>query len=142
MTDEHHDLAPELDDLSVAYARLRTDLASVRAALEQAQRAVEAERAARRNAEADNEKLRWALEGTTRMMAEWSDNNARGLRWMRNIVAANQKVLFSPHPGAQLAAELNAARAVVWAAREADFTTVALGLALRNYDQVVKAREE
>ena len=48
-----------------------------------------------------------------------------------------------PHPGAALLVELAAARAVVWAANEAEFTTVALGLALKAYDEAVdKARAE
>lgn len=45
--------------------------------------------------EADVARLRWALDGTTRMMQERSNNQSRGATWMREIVAANQEVLAS-----------------------------------------------
>jgi hypothetical protein len=43
--------------------------------------------------EAEAGALRHALEGTTRMMAERSNNNSRAFQWMRDIVVANQQAL-------------------------------------------------
>lgn len=93
-------------------ARLRAELAGVRDELAQRDRALVAAHRAIEIAQMDHEKLRWALDGTTRMMAERSDNNSRGMRWMRDIVAANQEVLTTDHPGAALLSELDAARAL------------------------------
>lgn len=108
------------DSQEAEIARLRTAARDLRDLLAQQRRATEAEAAARAMAEADNEKLRWALDGTTRMLSERSDNNSRGMRWMRALVEANQRVLATPHPGAALLIELDAARAVVAAMRQID----------------------
>lgn len=51
-------------------------------------------------AEADAAALRHALEGTTRMLADRSNNNSRAWIWARHVIEANQRVLSQEHPAA------------------------------------------
>lgn len=94
--------------------------------------------------EADAMALRRALNGTTRMLAERSDNHSRAWIWARNVVDANQRVLTN-HPGAALLVELDAARAVVaqvrWAV-ENHYAPPPMYDALALYDEATKARGE
>jgi len=105
-----HDLAPELDELDIAYAHLQAEAAELRAQLTQANNATEDERAARRVAEADNA----ALIAVSR---DWETMNAasfaRHYGEYDNIWSA---VRAQFHPGRALLTELDAARAVVTAA--------------------------
>lgn len=43
--------------------------------------------------QAECAELRWALEGTTRMLEERSSNQSRFSTWMREVVVANREVL-------------------------------------------------
>lgn len=111
-----HPLCEQLETTDASLARLRADLEITRDVLAQTHRALVAERAARVRAEGDAAKMRWALDGMTRIIEDRCSNNPRGAQWMRNVIDANQQVLMD-HPGAPLLAELDAARKVVEAAR-------------------------
>lgn len=132
-------------------ARLQTDLAGLRASLAQAQRATEAERAARGQAEAD---AAWWHATVANYVTSATVEDRALLR------ATLAEATTYPHPGAALLAELTAARAVVAVARReqkiaaalwtrpgedtialSDFE-IALDAALRAYDEAVKARGE
>lgn len=104
-------------------ARLRVDLASLRAALEQSQREVEAERAARRNAEADTAALEQAI-------THYLDDVA--------VSPLTLNESLRTHPGSAFLAELDAARAVVEAMRS-PLNPPHVERLFAAYDAVVKA---
>lgn len=121
-------------------ARLHSKLIDLRAALEQKDQAILAERRARDLALADTAALIRALEQAAEMFT------IKGAR----VVARD--ALVADHPGAQLLAELDAARAVVAAARtgfgtEEDirrayaFDPTFLTNCIRAYDAAMKASE-
>lgn len=114
-------------------ARLRTELAGARAALAQQKHATLAEMSARLNAEAD---VGWwhATVASYVTSATVTDREI-----LRDTMAEALTIL---HPGAALMAELEAARAVVAAARSGNYPTFALMDALTAYDASVKARNQ
>jgi hypothetical protein len=121
------------DSLLTEIARLQTDLASVRDELAQAQRAVEAERAARMAADVDALALQEGF---------------RAVFYGAQTIDERQKLkdlAMSAHPGAALLTELALARAVVEAQRQhlgcmADDPI--LDAAMDAYDEAMKARAE
>jgi hypothetical protein len=109
LADDHPGAALEAET-----ARLRADAFALRTALEQQQRALEAERAARQIVEADNAALirlaRAAVECVRGLCYDDGTDAAikRADRWMPGFM----QHLVAPHPGTALLAELDAARAV------------------------------
>jgi len=99
--------------------RLETELATVRANLGQMRDSRDAERAARRAAEADNiqlvESARALARTAARQVIGYDDQVVLILRMALNDL---NRVVNQPHPGAALLTELDAARAFIATARE------------------------
>lgn len=128
------------DDTHAELARLRVDLASVRAALAQTQRALDAERAARRNAEADTGW--WHATVANYVTSGTVEDRAI----LRTTLA---EATTYPHPGAQLLSKLEAAQRIITAARDVleqgaigGYTRLVLSDAIASYDAIVKAGGE
>lgn len=108
-------------------ARLTSTTIDLRAALAQQDDEIAAERRARQIAEADNAALLLIARRCATTMT-----------WPQLI--ADSVALSAPHPGTAQLAELEAARAVVAAARSSgNYPTFALSAALVAYDAAVKA---
>lgn len=128
----------EKAEIEAEMAHTRADLAAVRAELAQERRATEAERAARRNAEADSAALASKL---NELLNEIEVAEEVGCWPKQGIVNSGWRLDRSDRPGRALLAELDAARKVVatlrkWMTREVRGN--ALTVALAAYDQAVQ----
>lgn len=137
------------DDATIAnadlaeIARLRVDVAHRDQTIAQQERALDAERAARRTAEAN---AGWWHATVANYVTSATTEDRRILR------EAMAEAVTYPHPGAQLLAELDAARAVVAAARTyrsasplpygIEDAEQPLWAALDAYNNAAKARNE